>query len=180
LADYNVKDLRFVTLINPADALPAGDLHTFNPRKLINRFRRQLERAGLPKSETFLIGGVDGEWDEGWFLFQPHLHLITRKDNIALLKSIVKSWPKEPDQIRVRLLPKPIYDLPRAVTYLDKSWWPAVARKSNPLQITPYKDKRRPPPEIELEILLWFDRYRAADLRLSYGLKTHHGKLVKS
>jgi hypothetical protein len=179
LAQYDWEDLRAVTLINPGDALHVGELYTFNPRKLINRFRRQLERAGLPKSESFLIGAVDGEWDEGWFLFQPHIHLITHKANISLLKSIVKSWPKDSDRVRLPVLPKRIYDLPRAVTYLDKSWWPAVARTDNPFDIYPH-DKRRPPPEIEREILLWFDRYRIADLRMLYGSKTHHGKLVKS
>jgi hypothetical protein len=147
LHQHDWEDLRAVTLINPGDALHIGDLHEFNPRKLINRFRRQIERAGLPKSETFIIGAVDGEWDFGWFVFQPHLHLITFKGNITFLKSIVKTWPKDSDRVRIRLLPRSIYNLPRAVTYLDKSWWPSVARKNNPLGIEPYNDKRRPPPE---------------------------------
>jgi hypothetical protein len=66
LSHYDMDDLRAVTLIHPGDALHIGNLHEFNPRNLINRFRRQLERAGLPKSDTFIIGAVDGEWDEGW------------------------------------------------------------------------------------------------------------------
>ena len=176
---YDLEDLKFVTLINPADALPAGQLHTFNARNLIHRFRRQLERAGLQKSDTFIIGAVDGEWDAGWAVFQPHLHLITHKDNVALLKVVVRSWPKERARVRVRLFPQVIYDLPRVVTYLDKSWWPAVARTNNPRGIHPHKE-RRPPPEIELEVLRWLDRYRAADLRLLYGVQSRHGKLVKS
>jgi hypothetical protein len=179
LAQYDWEDLRAITLINPADALHVGDLHKFNPRKLINRFRRQLERAGLSKSKTFIVGFIDGEWDEGWQLFQPHLHLITHKDNISLLKTIVKTWAKDSDRVRLRMLTKKIYFLPRAVTYLDKSWWPSVARKNNPLEIHPH-NKRRPPPEIEREILLWLDRYRTADLRLLYGVKAYHGNLVKS
>ena len=176
---YDLEDLKFVTLINPADALPAGQLHTFNARNLIHRFRRQLERAGLQKSDTFIVGAVDGEWDAGWAVFQPHLHLITHKDNVALLKVVVRSWPKERARVRVRLFPQVIYDLPRVVTYLDKSWWPAVARTNNPRGIHPHKE-RRPPPEIEVEILLCLNRYQSADLRLLYGVQSRHGKLAKS
>ena len=177
--NYDWEELQVVTLINPADALPAGQLHTFNARNLIHHFRRQLERAGLQKSDTFIVGAVDGEWDAGWAVFQPHLHLITHKDNVALLKVVVRSWPKERARVRVRLFPQVIYDLPRVVTYLDKSWWPAVARTNNPHGIHPYKE-RRPPPEIEVEILLWLNRYQSADLRLLYGVQSRHGKLVKS
>ena len=108
LHQHDWEELRAVSLINPADALPAGQLHKFNPRKLINRFRRQIERAGLSKPGTFIIGCVDGEWDEGWALFQPHIHLITHKDNIAILKSIVKTWPEQSDRVRVRIFPKAI------------------------------------------------------------------------
>jgi len=178
LADYDLKDLSFITLINPADALPAGQLHTFGPVAFRNRLRRQLERAGIDKTRCFLIGGIDGEWDAGWSVFQPHTHFITLNITSADLARAIKSWPSDPDRVRVRKRLEPINDLPRVVTYLDKSWWPAVARIKNPLGIHAHH-KRRPPPEIEREILLWLDHYRSADLRLFYGLKSRHGKLVE-
>lgn len=65
LAAYPLQDLRYLTLINPADALPAGHLRTFDPKKLVNRFRRQFERAGIDKSKSFIVAQLDGEWDEG-------------------------------------------------------------------------------------------------------------------
>ncbi len=178
LAAYPAEDLRFLTLINPADALPAGELHTFDPRKLIHRLRRQLERAGIDKSESFLIGAVDGEWDEGWTVFQPHIHLITSGITKYDLKRLIKPWPRDPERIRVRKRLEEIDDLPRVVAYLDKSWWPCVARKNNPFEIYPH-GKQRPPKPIEREILQWFHRHQAAELRLMFGIKSYRGKLVK-
>jgi hypothetical protein len=179
LADYDLQELKFITLINPGDAISAGQLHTFDPVAFRNRLRRQLERSGIDKSRCLLIGAIDGEFDDGWTVFQPHAHFVGLNITSADLKPLIDSWPRDPDRVRVRKRVEEIDDLPRIVTYLDKSWWPSVARANNKFDIHPH-NKRRPPPETEREILLWFDRYRTADLRMLYGVKAHYGKLVKS
>ena len=135
LASYPLEDLRFLTLIKPDDAVVVGELHTFNPRRLINRLRRQLERAGISKDRCFVIGGVDGEWEEGWHVFQPHLHGITWGITNEDLKRLLKHWPRDPERVRVRKRLEEFDDLPRIVTYTEKSWWPSVARTNNPFEI---------------------------------------------
>ena len=178
LASYPLRELRFLTLINPSDAVPAGKLHQFNPRALITRLRRQLERAGFDKTNCFLIGGVDGEWDEGRRVYQPHIHAVTWGMKKKNLKRLIKSWPRR-RRVRNRKRLEPIDDLPRVVAYLEKSFWPCVARKNNPRGIHPH-GKQRPPDDIEREILHWFNNYEAANLRLMFGIKSYGSIIVKT
>ena len=178
LSRYQLKDLRFLTLINPDDAVPAAKLHTLNPRALINRTRRQLERAGFDKTNCFLIGAVDGEWDEGWAVFQPHIHAVTWGVKKKNLERLIKSWPRQP-RVRSRKRLEPIDDLPRIVAYLEKSYWPCVARRNNPRGVHPHS-KRRLSKKLELEVLYWFRNCQAADLRLMFGTKLYRGKIVKT
>jgi hypothetical protein len=179
LKPCKLEGLQLLTLINPADAVPAGQLHTLNPRALINRLRRQLERAGIDKANCFLIGGVDGEWDAGWEVYQPHIHAVVWGITETDLEALVKKWPSDPKRVRVRKRLEPIDDLARVVTYLDKSFWPSVARANNPLGIHPH-GKRRPPKHIEAEILSWLHSQSPSDLRLMYGVKLYSSSIVKT
>jgi hypothetical protein len=138
-----------------------------------------LERTGIDKSGCFLIGGVDGEWDAGWELYQPHIHAVVWGITEADLEALVKKWPSDPKRVRVRKRLEPIDDLARVVTYLDKSFWPSVARANNRLGIHPH-GKRRPPKHIEAEILSWFHSQSASDLRLMYGVKLYSSSIVKT
>jgi hypothetical protein len=177
LASYPAAELVFVTLINPADEIPAGALHTFDPKKLINRTRRQLERLGIPKARVFLIGGVDGEWDEGWQVYQPHIHAIAWGVTKPQLRALAAKWPKS-RRVRVPIRIEPIDDLPRVVAYLEKSFWGSVARRDNPLGIYPH-GRRRPPPEIEAEVLRWLHQQKPRELRLMFGVKQYGRVIMK-
>lgn len=168
---YDISELKFVTLIHPADAVPAGQLHTCHVPKLINRYRRQLERAGIDKSITLLIGGVDVEWDAGYEVYQPHIHAITLGITKSDLRRMTRRWPKNP-RVRVRARVEPIDDLPRVVAYLDKSFWSSVARKNNPIGKHPHS-KRRPPLHIEAEMLRFL--HRRSDFRMLFGVKSYAG-----
>lgn len=179
LASYPITDLRLLTLINPADAIPAGQLHTFDPIKLVNRTRRQLERAGISKTNCFMISAVDGEWDEGSAIYQPHLHLITYGITKDVLSRLIKSWPHDPLRVRVRKRLEPIDDLPRVVAYLDKTFWPSVARKNNKMGVYPH-GKRQPPAPIEREVLLWLHRKIPSDLRFFFGVKLYRRRIMKT
>jgi hypothetical protein len=88
LANYHLEDLKFVTLVHPGDAISAGQLHTFDPVAFRNRLRRQLERAGIDKTRSFLFGAIDGEWDRGWSVFQPHAHFVGLNITNADLKAL--------------------------------------------------------------------------------------------
>lgn len=182
-AAYDPAAILFVTLINPADALQAGELRTLDPVALEARLRRQLERAGLEKNECALVGCLDGEWDAGWEIYQPHYHFlvggISKPDLRSILKDVVMKWPLDKPRVRARRRMENVDDLPRVAAYLDKSFWPAVARKNNLLEIHPYGRKRRPPPEIEREIMHWFHAHQGAELRFHFGVKSLHGKLVR-
>jgi hypothetical protein len=171
LEQYDISKLKLVTLINPADTRSAGQLHTCDVRKLVNRYRRQLERAGIEKSRAFLIGGLDGEWDAGWEVYQPHIHAITLGVTKSDLKTMTRRWLKG-TRVRVKARLEPIDDLPRVVAYLDKSFWASVARKNNPLGIYPH-GRRRPPQHIEAEILKFLNTQSA--LHILYGVKSYSG-----
>ena len=175
---YPPDELRLLTLINPVDARRAGQLHTFDPALAINRTRRQLERAGIDKSASFSIGQIDGEWDEGRHLYQPHLHAIALGVDQTALKTLVEKWPRA-RRVRSRKRLEPIDDLPRVVAYLDKTFWPSVARKNNPLGIHPHQ-KHRPPKDIEVEILIWMNSHKSNELLMLFAVKNYQATFVKS
>jgi hypothetical protein len=178
VACYPLIELHLVTLINPSDAFSAGQLHNFDPTKLISRLRRQLERAGIAKVSAFLIGAVDGEWDAGWSVFQPHAHLLVWCVSNSALKTVTAKWIRSA-RVRVRKRSDPIDDLPRVVAYLEKSFWPAIVRKKNPLGMHPH-GKRRPLPKIEAEILQWLDRQSPRDMRILFGAKIYGRSIRKT
>lgn len=175
LAQQPLNDLRYLTLINPADALPAGALHKLDPRKLIHRYRRQFERAGIDKSQAQIIAYLDGEWDAGWDLYQPHIHAVVQGVSKKALKALVAKWPSDP-RVRIKKRLEPIDDLARVVAYLDKTFWPSIARKNNNNGVHPHA-KRRPHPNIEIEILIRLHSYKSTDLVLLYGVK-RYGKVI--
>jgi hypothetical protein len=84
---------------------------------------------------------------------QPHLHGVVWGVDQKALTTLVEKWPRA-KRVRSRKRLDPIDDLPRVVAYLDKTFWPSVARKNNRLGVYPY-GKRRPPQSIEVEILIW-------------------------
>ena len=178
MANYPLSDLRQLTLINPADALAAGELATLEPRKLLTRYRRQFERAGIDKATSFIIAYLDGEWDDGRQLYQPHLHAITWRVDPSTLKALVDKWPTD-IKVRVKKRLEPIDDLPRVVAYLDKTFWPSVARANNDLGLHPH-GKRRPIRNIEVEILLWLHSKEPKDLILHFGVKQYKSILMKT
>ncbi|MER9002216.1 MULTISPECIES: hypothetical protein [unclassified Mesorhizobium] len=145
---------------------------------MISRLRRQLERAGIAKGNAFLIGAVDGEWDAGWSMFQAHTHLLEWRVSNGPLEAVTTKWPRS-IRVRVRKRSEPIDDLARVVAYLEKSFWPAIARKKNPLGIHPH-GKRRPPCTIEAEILRWLDRQKPSQMRIFFGVKTYGRSIMKT
>lgn len=179
LDPYDVNDVRFITLINSVDAIPVGQLRFFNPRRLIHRTRRQLERAGINKVGAFVIGAVDGEFDAGWEIYQAHLHCVAVGIDDLALAEMTSRWPDSSGRIRIRKRNEPIDDVPRVVAYLLKHYWPSVARKKNPGGLYPH-DNRRPPPDIEIEVLLWLHAQELADLQLLYGVKQYGRHLFKT
>lgn len=174
---YPIDELRFVTLINPADTVPAGSLGDFDARRMLIRRRRQLERTGLNKREAFFVGFLDGEWDDGWEVYQPHIHGISWNISAEEFEELTKKWPKS-ERVRVRKQVRPIDSLERTVLYLDKSFWPSVARGNNPNGLHPH-GKRRPPKEIEQEILMFLQRNSFSELSLFYGLRKIGRRIVK-
>ncbi|MGV8838826.1 MAG: hypothetical protein ACWA6X_00835 [Bauldia sp.] len=191
LTNVPMSDLRFVTLICTGDEVAAGKLAAFDPTKLIARTRRQLDRAGIgAKSGAFLLGFVDGEWDEGWSVYQPHVHAIvhgiSRRDfdtTSAGVEAVArKTKGLSGVTVGKRRVRAPVryerieHDLARLLLYLDKGFWPSVARAENPRTIPPH-GKRRLPAPLEAELLQWMHALQPRDLRFFYGVKTVGGHL---
>lgn len=185
LAGIPIAELSFVTLICSDDALAAGKLASFDPKKLIARTRRQLDRAGVARTPgSFLIGYIDGEWDEGWNVYQPHLHLIVRgvaradldrtsagAEKLSRTRASRSRGPTVKHRVRAPVRQEDVFDdIPRLALYLDKGFWPSVARAGNPNGI-PAHAKRRLKPLLEGEQLLWMNTQKPASLRLYYGVK---------
>lgn len=177
LSAYPAEELSFVTLVNPADAVRRNHLATFDPKRFVTKLRRQLQRAGFKAKTSFIIALIDGEWDEGRERYQPHVHAVIHRLERDVLQRLIRRWPRH-RRVRSPSRVKSIDDLPRVVTYLDKSWWPSVARRNNRLGVYPH-GKRRPPKLIEIEILTWMAGIEASHLALLMGVKRYGGVLMK-
>ncbi|MEQ1956374.1 hypothetical protein [Mesorhizobium sp. CN2-181] len=178
LDGYDEDALSFVTLINPDDALPAGRLNEIVPKRFLARTRRQLLRLGFDKAQWFALAYFDCEWDEGWRLFQPHIHLVAFDVPASFWDRLVERHFGSHERVRVRKRAEPITSLPRTSNYLDKAFWLEKVRSGNPRDLKPRRPKRIGFP-ISIEVYEWLDRQSDCDLRCYIGAKSYRRMIMK-
>jgi hypothetical protein len=116
---------RVVSLVPPDLVFPVGKLHQFEPNKLKDRLRKQLERSDI--SDATVIGGIDfvvqhfaDGRDPVW---HPHAYLLVRRrGKKAIRHALEDTYPSTPDTprpLRVAKIDKP--EVLKPTTYAFKS-----------------------------------------------------------
>jgi hypothetical protein len=166
-------DLRLWTPIPIAEAVSAGQLHTLSPVRLTDALRQQLARSGI---EGPIMGGVDGEYDRGRGVWQPHFHLIVPNSLRPQLTNLARRFYPNAPRVYRASHSEPIADRAKAFSYVYKSYWVGKNRRQ-----TPEDKPKRKGPRLEearhLEWLLWCDQYQLTDFLFLRGVRRHGCRL---
>ena len=157
--------------------LELRDLSELDARKMVNGFRSDLNRSGAASANGYLMAHVHGEFDTFSKVYRAHFHGLVAGDMTRVLDTLrtkpkYKSVNNERSSLRIRR--KPIDDVPYALSYLLKGYWPAtycgpvstgaVVRQSSVSRI---------PEPWHSEVLLWQHRWALEDITLMVGLEVH-------
>lgn len=170
---FQGQDLLFVTIVPPRLRFPAGSLSDFEPRNLIERVKRQLERYA-PRG-TIAIGGIDFSFEvdnvngrpAAW---QPHLHLIVAGcTKLELRKALQGLYPPSKTVPRPVLI-RSVTDLPEVASYCFKSFhWQRCRYNSSSGQPRTRLIGLKPPEQREIALLT--ADLRHSDMRLFLGIR---------
>lgn len=180
----------FFTIVLPSWWVPSRDLRQVRAKRLMERLRVALQRAGSKNATGWLYAKIDGEFDGTTNGFTPHVHGIATKGMIQVLRRLRKQRQykrQKSDQRRyplVSVMRKLRIDpsrgsAVRAISYAAKSFW---------LQCNSYLDEKgkRRRHELKYRItgkhavryLLWLHRERVKDQVLLVHLSVVDGELV--
>lgn len=157
--------------------LELRDLSELEAGKMVNGFRSDLNRAGATSADGYLIAHIHGEFDTFSKVYRPHFHGLVAGDMTRVLdtfrdKPKYKSSNNERSSLRIRR--KPIDDVPYALSYLLKGYWPATycGPVSTGAVVRQNYVSRIPEPW-HSEVLLWQNRWALEDITLMVGLQVH-------
>lgn len=181
-------------VIKPGWACDLEGLHNLNPRRLLrSEFRADAHRVLSPNAKKrwkelapappdFMFAALHGEFDQLAQRFQPHVHVGgtgVYVDVVDRLRGLKGYRTTHTVRTPIRIT-RNIYDLPGAITYLLKGYWPqrpALPLGSNGGLKRPRKAKaQRINEPYHTDLLLWLDRWELSDLVLMMGLRVgKHG-----
>jgi hypothetical protein len=177
------SDLWFVTLV-PGDVRVAkGELEEFEPKRLTERVKRQMQRAGL--GEITMVGGVDVSWEEDGDgesegVWQPHLHMIVAGCSGKAIKEVLDRHYARTAEVPQPRKVQEVKDAVRQFSYCVKPFWTKRVRwidaKGKRL-----RDSRmmRLKAEQQREAALFSSRLRPSELVLLMGVRQRGKKLVR-
>lgn len=143
------------------------------------RAARSIGKKGVGDCDGFLIAFLHGEhiqFAEGGEAFHPHFHVVATGDWIDVVEAMrgqrgyQRSSKSDPLPIRAR---RKIDDVPYALSYLLKGYWPGKWRGEVSGVGTERRSRkhRRIPEPHHSNLLLWLDQYKPADLILMMGVR---------
>lgn len=161
-------------------------LQETKPHRLLEQFRRHLNKLGPMPSDGWLFVGLHCEFNRQTDTFDFHLHgvgagsMIERIDQLRSTRTfgpVANGRVKSLIQIERRSLDHPII----AISYCVQSWWPCksyIEKESGAVKRT---DRRsRIPEPHHTQMLLWFDQHQLKDLTLMMGLQVRDGALIRT
>ena len=183
LCDQAADEVSFVTVIPKDWEIPDDQLHSVDPRELLNRLRAVLYRCGAADAPGWIRFVIHGEHDPTTGTYQFHVHGLATEGMIKVVDALRKlpnfrscrrAWEKGKRHVyqRVRRTRKALTDLPDPLTYIVQSFWPRRCSYSNGHgdRARQTKKRRLLEPHHTL-MLLWLDRWTLEDLTLSIGLR---------
>jgi len=166
-ADYPDEALRTVTVINERWTFTPATLDGITAKKLKNRFRTDLNRAGIFKMPGPFIAFLHGEFEPASGLYVLHFHILTTREKAKALKRLKQFTGYVPTASGAApIFPRRVRDRVRQFSYLLKSYWPA--RTIRWIDGAPKRDRghHRIPEPFGSQVLLWLDRQRLRDLTI--------------
>lgn len=185
-SEADLRSLVRADVIKPKLACDVFGLQDSDPKAMLDELRADLLRVApantkkgfrrdLSKRKGFLLAAVHGEFDPIAELYQPHVHVIATQDYVDLvdrLRTLKGYKPTERVRTPVRIT-RNIFDLPGALTYLLKSYWPQrpfLPLGSDGALKRPRNHQRIDEP-FHTNLLLWLDKWQVSDLILMMGLR---------
>jgi hypothetical protein len=176
--------VRRCDVVKAAWACDIADLLDETPGRLKNEFRSTLNRAGVPGATGFLFAALHGDFSHEREEFQPHYHLIVsggmngvvdglrNKRGFRVSRSQRSTAPVSQP---VRKSKGPLSDVPYAVTYLLKSYWPQrTADRRDPITGKKLRSRHtRIREPFHSTYLLWLDRFKLDDLIIKINMNIH-------
>jgi hypothetical protein len=161
----------------------ADKLWTVNAILLMAAFRTALYKVGAAAATGWIFLYLHGEFDPVAKVYRLHVHgiayggMVQVVDRLRTLPNYrTARWLPDgspsPVYRRVRMTRKPLNRLPRPLTYLVQSFWPARALwVSDDGRHRRARQKRRLPEPYHSQVLLWLDKWSIDDLTLMIGLR---------
>ncbi len=158
---------------------PVGGLNTFDPRKLLNEFLTDLNRAGGLECDGYLLAFLHSELVNNE-TYRDHFHGMGSRSFIEILDKLRESEKYKTafgERPTIRIRRKPLRNVPYPLTYLLKSYWPGMYEgpvgdgKSNGRQ----SHVRRIREPYHSEVLMWMDQWRLEDITLLKNLRVGAG-----
>lgn len=189
LVEGDLPDVRVATIVPNGEQFPGAELSNWDFDAFKARFRSQLNRLGIRDADGFVIAYFHCDYDASTGMMSPHWHLLVKGGARAIMKRLrncakyrsVRSGasPESPVKTPVRFHKGPPNDAVSAVTYLMKSYWPAITSGLNENgQHVRYKQRQRIPEPLHTNVLMWLHHRRFNDLRLLIGVRERTEGLV--
>lgn len=184
-------DWVFFTLMLPSWWVKSSELEKSAAKKLTERLRIALQRAGSGNASGWLYAMVHGEFDGSTVGFPVHIHGLATEGMVKVLRRLRKQRQFRPNTrdrsrypkisvSRKLKIDKPWGYLPAAITYTSKSYWPQHnslveaggkrSRIGKKHEIVKAKHLAR--------CLVWLHSQPVKDQTLLVHLSTVNGKLV--
>lgn len=156
-----------------------------DPRKLLDRLRGQLKRAGSGDADGFLIASIHGEFEPEEQIYRLHAHGFAAGGMIGVLddlRPLPAYRPRPSVTVPMQIRRKPLDDLPYPLGYPFKSYWPC--RRIGPVgdtgTVKRQRGHHRIPEPHHSQVLLWLDRWSVSDMTLLMNLHVGPAGLVAS
>ncbi|MFI0847752.1 hypothetical protein [Mesorhizobium sp. IMUNJ 23232] len=147
----------------------------FEPKKLIERLRSQLNRQGLPNLSGWLIAQVHGDYNPVGDHYQIHLHVLSVGNVGIAIEGLRGIAPYRPGEVKRPILRRAATNLmSRVPYYVAQPFWPMRISLPGGKRTS----RRRLPPDRLADWLMWIDEQRFSDLIWLHGCSIQAGKLV--
>lgn len=186
IENSGVNNVAAFTLIPPTWEYRADDVSSaFNIRGevLLNGLRYRLNSLGAAEAKGWIIAFIHGEHEPISNVFRLHVHGFACGGMIDVVNSLrglpdyqTSRWKSDgtpnPVYRRVHISRKPLTDLPRAVSYVLQSYWPAKALLilEDGKRIRARQKSRIKEPYHSM-VLAILSQHRLEDLTLMIGLR---------
>lgn len=179
---YRTKvSIVFFDLVPSTWVVKDGELHTVDPRRLLQQLRSDLNRCGAKSADGAFFAVLHGEYDPTNKIYCLHAHCVAWGGMVDVADRLRKrrKYRHNPDALRDGVgavnpvvATNNVKDVAYRLTYLMKSYWPkSPTFKNRKGQDRRWEKTQGLDRKQLIEVLLWHDRFEIADLCLMLKLQ---------